>query len=521
MKRNSQKPDQNLTGISRKEFLKRSGIVIGGVAIGSTALLSACSEKTVTVTAPAMVPPTAQTTPTAPPAGGAPAGGVVGGMVDPASMNFLKLEQGAQGLQMGSLTQLSWEGSVVWSFKDWPQLKGSKEPAMIHHDFEREGNPVGYYAPGQDFVANGKTLMLSHQVVSNDPNVCEIPFDYDLIYEVDSDGKLTGFEWHSIDHIDELGLDDSARKFILNPKNYDPGGWEGKVFDFTHANTVSVLGKNKWYSDQKDERFNPNNIMMSFRNLGCLIIIDKSTGKIVWRVGPDWENPDFANLGGPIIGQHQTHIIPYGLPGAGNVLLFDNGSGSGYGGTKGYATHTRGYSRILEFNPVTLERVWEYTNKGFYSNVISGTQRLPNGNTLICEGTTSRIFEVTAKKEKVWEIKTGVLGVNNSGTCPGYTLLSTSMADTIMVDMDGKNIKNWNLMNFPAKMLSDGSVMGGVMPARASMPPGGAPGGAPPGGAPGGAAGTLRAACYRAHRVPPEWVPGNPSGYARWGDLYK
>ena len=215
MKRNSQKPDQNLTGVSRKEFLKRSGIVIGGVAVGSAALLSACSEKTVTVTgpgttvtapgttvtvsAPAMVPPTAQTTPATPPAGGAPAGGaagaVAGGMADPSSINFLKI---AQGLNMGSLTQLSWDGSVVWSFKDWPQLKGFKEPAMVHHDFEREGNPVGYYAPGQDFVANGNTLMLAHQVVSSDPNVCDIPFDYDLIYEVDWNGKLTGFEWHSV-----------------------------------------------------------------------------------------------------------------------------------------------------------------------------------------------------------------------------------------------------------------------------------------------------------------------------------
>ena len=80
-------------------------------------------------------------------------------------------------------------------------------------------------------------------------------------------------------------MNDSARKFILNPKAYDPEGWEGHVFDFTHANTISVLGKNKWYTDQKDERFNPNNIMMSFRNLGCLIIIDRTIGKVVWRVG--------------------------------------------------------------------------------------------------------------------------------------------------------------------------------------------------------------------------------------------
>ena len=30
-------------------------------------------------------------------------------------------------------------------------------------------------------------------------------------------------------------------------------------------------------------------------------------------------------------------------------------------------------------------------------------QRLPNGNTLICEGPSGRVFEVTADKELVWE----------------------------------------------------------------------------------------------------------------------
>ena len=39
----------------------------------------------------------------------------------------------------------------------------------------------------------------------------------------------------------------------------------------------------------------------------------------------------------------------------------------------------------------------------FYSSHISGAQRLPNGNTLICEGRTGRIFEITAQGEVVWE----------------------------------------------------------------------------------------------------------------------
>lgn len=39
----------------------------------------------------------------------------------------------------------------------------------------------------------------------------------------------------------------------------------------------------------------------------------------------------------------------------------------------------------------------------FYSFMISGCSRLSNGNTLITEGATGRLFEVTTKHEVVWE----------------------------------------------------------------------------------------------------------------------
>jgi hypothetical protein len=50
--------------------------------------------------------------------------------------------------------------------------------------------------------------------------------------------------------------------------------------------------------------------------------------------------------------------------------------------------------------------VWEYQDQSlfdFFSPYISGAQRLPNGNTLICEGCDGRIFEVTPAGQIVWE----------------------------------------------------------------------------------------------------------------------
>jgi hypothetical protein len=109
-----------------------------------------------------------------------------------------------------------------------------------------------------------------------------------------------------------------------------------------------------------------------------------------------------------IIGQHHAHFIPKGLPGAGNMLIFDNGGGSGYGNPTptspdGKSIYSRPTSRVLEIDPVTLKLVWNYTATTFFATNISGAQRLANGNTLITEGPSGRIFEVTPAGAIVWE----------------------------------------------------------------------------------------------------------------------
>lgn len=81
----------------------------------------------------------------------------------------------------------------------------------------------------------------------------------------------------------------------------------------------------------------------------------------------------------------------------------------------GTKTDKRDSSRVLEIDPVSLKVVWQFTgsvwggmipsigNTKFYSQLISSAQRLPNGNTMITEGSDCRIFEVTPEKEVVWE----------------------------------------------------------------------------------------------------------------------
>jgi len=103
--------------------------------------------------------------------------------------------------------------------------------------------------------------------------------------------------------------------------------------------------------------------------------------------------------------------IPRGLPGSGHLTAFNNGPGRGYSSIVeielprdadgGYILDDEG-----RFGPTDL--AWEYTaenKKDFYSSFISGATRLPNGNTMICEGATGRFFEVNREGTKLWEHK--------------------------------------------------------------------------------------------------------------------
>jgi len=101
---------------------------------------------------------------------------------------------------------------------------------------------------------------------------------------------------------------------------------------------------------------------------------------------------------GGLSGQHDSQMIGKGMPGAGNILIFDNGASP----TVDLA-HA-GCSFVLEVDPVTRGTVWVYDRRErFHSQFTSSCQRLPNGNTLILEAAHGRFFEVTPGGEIVWE----------------------------------------------------------------------------------------------------------------------
>ncbi|MBF0277816.1 MAG: aryl-sulfate sulfotransferase [SAR324 cluster bacterium] len=319
---------------------------------------------------------------------------------------------------MLDLVQVDWEGNIVWKFNRYERIKDPRQKAQWmarqHHDFQREGNPVGYYVPGMEpYVDQGNTLMICHKNLKH-PGITDRLLLDDTFIEVTWQGKVV-WEWICSEHFEELGFSEEARNTLYRHPNIRP---ELGVGDWMHINSMSALGPNKWYDDG-DQRFHPENIIWGSRQSNIIAIIDKKTGKIVWKLGPDYTASDELRCLGQIIGQHHPHLIPRGLPGEGNILLFDNGGWAGYGAPNpgsptGHNNALRDYSRVLEFNPLTLEIVWQYTpleagfipplvSAKFYSGFISSAQRLPNGNTLITEGADGRLFEITAEHELVWE----------------------------------------------------------------------------------------------------------------------
>ncbi len=142
------------------------------------------------------------------------------------------------------------------------------------------------------------------------------------------------------------------------------------VVDLLHANQVEVFDGSQ---AARSPLFARGNLLVSFRNVSSVVILDPSGERILWLWGP-------SNLAYP----HHPSLLP-----SGNVLLFNNGTEA---------------SEVLELDPMTYRVVWRWgESKGFFSATRGSCQRLPNGNTLITESNKGYVFEITPGGDKVWE----------------------------------------------------------------------------------------------------------------------
>ena len=237
----------------------------------------------------------------------------------------------------GLIQEIDWDGNVVWEHRDPDH----------HHDARRTASGGTIYLALERVPAS-----VAAKVRGGVPGSDGDGMWADRIVEVDAAGRKV-WEWSAYRHLD-------VETDVL-PHNVDRTEW-------THANTVVPLDGDR--------------VMVSFRHISTVAIIDKATGGIVWRLGPQ-----------VLSHQHDPSMLPNG-----NVLVFDNGPLRRRG--------HRPYSRVIEIEPATKRVVWEYVDSptyNFFSHAISGARRLVNGNTLITEGNFGRMFQVTSAGEVVWE----------------------------------------------------------------------------------------------------------------------
>ena len=115
---------------------------------------------------------------------------------------------------MTDLVQVDWDGNVVWKWNKKEQVTdGGKEMwvARQHHDFQREGNPVGYYVPDMECKTDsGNTLLLCHSDLYN-KRISDKRLLDDTIIEVDWEGNIV-WEWTVSKHFNELGFSEAAKR---------------------------------------------------------------------------------------------------------------------------------------------------------------------------------------------------------------------------------------------------------------------------------------------------------------------
>ncbi|MEV0247164.1 aryl-sulfate sulfotransferase [Nocardia sp. NPDC050712] len=320
--------------------------------------------------------------------------------------------------------QLNWAGERVWEWGE--QAPGGA--ARQNHDWE--------------LLPNGNRLLLVTipRVV---PGLGPDPVGDQGLYEVTPAGEIV-WEWRAGDHLDEFGLSEAGWNALRETVSRDPDDPWG----YLELNSAKTLGPNRWHRADPGGVFQPDNILISSRKANLVALIDKTTKAVVWQLGPYFDEQPGAQhqrinahrVPRPvdqISGQHNPHLIAEGLPGAGNILVFDNQGGAGYppAGLGIYAG-----SRVLEIDPSTRQIVWQYTAEDsglpswtFFSSFVSNAQRLPNGNTLVTEGMQGRIFQVTPAGRVVWEYVSPYTGLGVAGEpevheprVPGVDRLSTT-----------------------------------------------------------------------------------------------
>jgi hypothetical protein len=251
----------------------------------------------------------------------------------------------------GVVLEADWNGRVLWEVR---------HPDHHHHGILLRNGNVLLHCLGEvpediaeRVVGGTPDHSLPSALYARQPEADAGKMYADYLAELTPAGQ-TVWEWRSWEHLDPA----------------EDG--------FAEAQAVRTL----WALGNSVLELPDGDLLVSYRPISTVIRIARETGAIVWKLGP----PTLA-------GQHAPTPLENG-----NILIFDNGVHR--------LDDPLPFSRVIEVNPATKQIVWTYQDKpvtNFFTPRMGNAQRLPNGNTLICEANFGRVFEVTMEGDIVWE----------------------------------------------------------------------------------------------------------------------
>ena len=344
--------------------------------------------------------------------------------------------------------EVDWDGKTVWEYTE------KREGYAPHHDWVRIFNKK-LNAPTTLYIANKSITHEQAIAAGADPR--KGPYQggqMDAVVEVDMQGNVV-WEWCFFDHVVQ-DVDPAKPNYVGQGKTVadHPGriniNMPGRPLkrDWLHCNSMDYNAKlghmvinsvqGELYVVDHDGTFVAGDVKASIAKAAS------PAGDFLYRFGDParysqgdpprvLENWDNATSGHKQMGgAHDVHWIKPGLPGAGHIMVLNNGQ---------YLYQRTPQSSALEINPfldargrdtgtyvnppdagyrretydhdthnqprqISTQIVWSYrsvNSHGFFSHIGSSAQRLPNGSTFICSDTEGHFFEVTAAGELVWE----------------------------------------------------------------------------------------------------------------------
>ena len=338
---------------------------------------------------------------------------------------MLRVQGGTGGGEGGRIEEFDWDGKLIWEFDH------ATRNYQLHHDIKP--------------LPNGHVLALMVERKSREEAIAagfdpsQMRDEYlvpDAVVEIEpilpKGGRIV-WEWHVWDHLIQ-NRDRTKANFgevAAHPELIDTAcnGRATPAF-WNHMNSLD-------YNTKLDQ------IALSVRGCNEIWIIDHSTttqeaaghsggkqakgGDLIYR----WGNPAAYQRGTTadrqLIQQHDGEWIPDGYPGAGHLMIFNNGYERGWSSIEEIVlpVDASGHYTLGPGKAYGPEKpIWHYEAKNrtdFFSSEISGAHRLPNGNTLICAGVTGNLFEITPTGETVWQYVNPMVrgGILAQGELPG------------------------------------------------------------------------------------------------------